>query len=162
MRLYLVRHGEAVSKDRDPARPLTDAGAARARRIGRFLRDAGVDVGEIRYSTKLRARQTAELVADAMGLGALLREVAGLEPEAGVDELADALAQESTDVMLVGHLPHLARLASLLVAGDPDREAFAFEDCGVLCLGRAGTGTSARWAVRWMVVPSLFERSPPE
>ncbi len=157
MKLYLVRHGEAASKQEDPARPLTEAGARRVRRIGRFLRSAGVDVGEIRHSTKLRARQTAELIAETMGLGALLREVPGLEPEAEVDRLAESLAAESGDVMLVGHLPHLDRLASLLVAGDADRGAFAFEECGVVCLGRAESGARARWTVRWMVVPSVLE-----
>ena len=44
MRLYLVRHGDAVSSDLDPARPLSAAGRAEAARMARFLAEAGVRV----------------------------------------------------------------------------------------------------------------------
>jgi phosphohistidine phosphatase len=158
--LYLVRHGEAVPKHWDPARPLTRIGAARARRIARFLGRAGLNVAEIRHSTKLRARQTAEIIAQEAGLSAPVREVAGLEPEAEVGDLAATLSGASSGLMLVGHLPHLSRLTSMLVTGDADLEAFVFEDCSVLCLQKVEGAEGAGWTVRWMLAPSLLSDTP--
>jgi phosphohistidine phosphatase len=56
--------------------------------------------------------------------------------------------------MLVGHLPHLSRLAALLLAGDPERETVAFRNAGVVCL----EGQGGRFAVRWILTPELVAR----
>jgi probable phosphoglycerate mutase len=72
-RLLLVRHGESIwnaegrwQGSADP--PLSDAGRDQARALAEFLRDAGVDV--IVTSDLDRARETAQIVADALGLPA--------------------------------------------------------------------------------------------
>jgi phosphohistidine phosphatase len=56
------------------------------------------------------------------------------------------------DVMLVGHLPHLQRLAGLLICSDSECEAVHFRNGGVLCLERRKTG----WSVLWQINPTLF------
>ncbi|MDJ0848388.1 MAG: histidine phosphatase family protein [Myxococcota bacterium] len=61
MRVYLVQHGLAKSKDLDPARPLTDAGRDEAERVARAVAAAGVDPALILHSGKSRAEQTAEI-----------------------------------------------------------------------------------------------------
>ncbi len=160
MKLYLVRHGKAESKERNPNRPLTDEGVETARRLGAFLRKTGqIAVGSIQHSTKLRARQTAEILAESAGLGAPPTQVPNLEPLADVEELAGSLSRASTDLLLVGHLPHLNRLASRLVTGDAEGEAFSFAECGIVCLGRSpGGGDTSRdpkWSVFWMLDPNL-------
>jgi len=159
--LYLVRHGAAVPKEQDPERPLAPAGVALARRVAAFLAHSGrVAVAEIRHSTKLRARQTAEIMAEVGGLSVPISEVANLEPLADVGDLASALSRSTIDLMLVGHLPHLSRLATALVAGDPDRDAFSFPECGVLHLHRRPAGGHSEgnevWAVVWMIDPGLL------
>lgn len=53
--------------------------------------------------------------------------------------------------MLVGHMPFLARLAGLLVAGNPETEVVRFQNGGIVCL----EGEGGRWRVRWAVVPDL-------
>ncbi len=87
-----------------------------------------------------------------------MSEVPNLEPLADVDELAESLSRSTTDLMLVGHLPHLDRLASRLVAGDAEREVFAFPECGVLCLrGRpGGAPATGAWTVQWMLDPAML------
>lgn len=157
MRLYLVRHGEATSKEEDPDRPLTEAGAREVREVAGFLFGSGdCDVAEIRHSTKLRARQTAEILAEQGGDATRFREVAGLEPMADVTELADELTVAEGDIMLVGHLPHLDRLASRLVAGSADKSAFEFDAASVLCLSRHNGQNGANWTVEWMLTPRLL------
>lgn len=161
MRLYLVRHGEAARKAPGPERPLTEAGRESVRRVGAFLgRGRLASVGEVRHSGKLRARQTAEIIAESSGLAASIRAAPNLEPQADVSPLVAELGRAEEDLMLVGHLPHLSRLASALVGAAPDLEAFEFEAGAVLCLHKtesgAPSGVGEDWVVAWMVVPSLL------
>lgn len=162
MRVCLVRHGEAKSEQEDPARPLTKAGAATVRRVAGFLKASGaVSIVEIRHSTKVRAKQTAEHFAGALGLTVPIREVPDLEPLDDVSVITDALNAETRDLAIVGHMPHLSRLASRLAFGDATLEAFAFPPAGVLCLERTNAGGRdpqgpGRWTVAWMMVPALL------
>lgn len=159
MNIYLVRHGAALAKEEHPERPLSPEGEQTARRVATVLGGSEVDsVGGIHHSTKLRARQTAELLAEGLALESLVTEVPNLEPLDDVSELAEALARVGSDLMLVGHLPHLNRLASRLVTGEAAASAFDFPECGVLCLRRKGDNEAGggRWAVHWMLDPVLL------
>jgi phosphohistidine phosphatase len=54
-------------------------------------------------------------------------------------------------LMLVGHLPHLSRLASLLLVGDPGREIIRFRNGAIVCLVQA----EGRWLLQWVLTPEL-------
>jgi phosphohistidine phosphatase len=54
------------------------------------------------------------------------------------------------DTVLVGHLPHLGSLASLLLCGDKEKNVIDFKMGGVVCLKRLNDG---KWSVEWMIVP---------
>jgi phosphohistidine phosphatase len=148
MTLYLVRHGIAADlppggRGGDDARELTPRGIARTRTAARgFVRLFGA-VDAVASSPLPRARRTVELFAAALKLKAppaLARELA---PGAGAVETAAWLArQEAESLLVVGHMPHLANVASLLLAG---REGLAleFRKAGVCALafdGRAAAG----------------------
>jgi phosphohistidine phosphatase len=155
--LYLVRHAHATPEEIDPERPLSQDGVDNARRVARFLKQCDVvSVAEIRHSTKLRARQTAEILATDGALGAPLVEVNGLEPMADVNAAILALQSVSHDLMLVGHLPYLDRLASGLVAHQPNLAGFSFGECSILHLCREEGGPREVWRVAWMLSPSLL------
>ena len=64
MRLYLVRHGDALSDSEDPKRPLSETGIEEAKKTGEFLKKAGEKPLKIIHSTKLRAKQTGEIIAE--------------------------------------------------------------------------------------------------
>ncbi len=158
MKLYVVRHGSAMSNEQDAERPLTPSGLKEVRRVGAYLKRAQlVTASEIQHSTKLRARQTARALAETIGLGVPVTQVPNLEPLSAVADLAGALSGTRADLMLVGHLPHLNRLASLLVAGDADGELFSFSECGVILLRRreGGARNQVVWTVEWMFGPEL-------
>ncbi len=57
------------------------------------------------------------------------------------------------DILLVGHLPYLGRLATLLMGGDKERSVINFQMGGVVRLRRMAAG---QWAVDWMVVPEIM------
>jgi len=137
MRAYLVRHGEAKREDVDPERHLTDRGAEEVRRIATEAVD-GLDArpARILHSGKARARQTAEIWGGLVG--ADVAQADGLSPNDDPATWASRLEGEADGLMLVGHLPHLERLAGLLVTGDADRPVAGFPAGGLVCLERTG------------------------
>lgn len=151
MRLYLMRHGEAEEPAVDPERPLTERGREQVRRVTEIV--AGMEGGlrTLRHSGKLRARQTADIVARRLEPARGPEESAGLAPEDDPADLLAGLPPEDSPALLVGHLPFLARLASLLLLGDPGRPLVELPCAGTLCLERRGV-----WRLRWLVTPELL------
>jgi phosphohistidine phosphatase len=151
MQLYLVQHGESRPKEEDPERSLSENGAARVRKMAARASALGVRVFEIWHSDKKRAIQTAVVFAAA--LGAPQREREGLAPNDDVGPLARELASRSDDLLVVGHLPHLARLASVLLTGRED-PLVTFQYGGIVRLDRSDEG---RWSLRWILPPEVVE-----
>ncbi|WP_010539889.1 histidine phosphatase family protein [Dietzia alimentaria] len=73
-RLHLVRHGQTPSNVAGaldtalPGAPLTELGRDQARTVGAQLADSGISPSVIMSSRADRARETAGLIAEAMGL----------------------------------------------------------------------------------------------
>lgn len=152
MKLYLVQHGDALEKTANPDRPLSASGRAAVEAVGRMLSHAGITVPTIGHSGKTRARQTAELLAEAVDAGEPLQERKDLSPNDPVEIVRQTLRYAETDIMLVGHLPFMGKLASLLLTGDEYADVLAFQKGGVACLERQD---EVRWHLAWMVVPEL-------
>ena len=146
---YLVQHGEAEPKSIDPARPLTTRGRQEVEQVAAFAARLGLEVGQIRHSGKRRAEQTAAILGEVISPPGGVVAVPGLSPKDDVRPIAEALARKSQPVMLVGHLPFLARLAGLLVTDDPDRAVVQFRNAGIVCL----TLEEGRWLVTWILTP---------
>jgi phosphohistidine phosphatase len=152
MRLYLVQHGQAKSKDEDPDRHLTDGGFRDVGKVAEFLGTSGLAVTAVWHSGKTRASETAAILAHALGVEAV-HERKGLAPNDPVAPVRDEVAGAEGDLMIVGHLPSVAKLASLLVAGSDSAGAVSFRNAGVVCLERAEDGS---WGLLWSVVPELL------
>jgi phosphohistidine phosphatase len=137
--VYLVRHGEANSKDVDPERHLSGRGADQVRQIATdAVSDLGVRPALVVHSGNARARETAEIWSGL--IGADTAEGDGLAPNDDPSIWATRLEAEADDVMLVGHLPHLERLVGLLVTGDADAAVAGFPAGGLVGLERTGDG----------------------
>ncbi len=155
MRVYIARHGHAVASEQDSKRPLSEQGRRDVQRMASFLARAQVRVARVVHSGKTRAAQTALLLAEVIGPGRLVEEMSmGLNPEDDPSHAAKAIAGWNEDVMLVGHLPHLGRLVSLLIAGDGDRSVVDFSTGAVACLERGDNGSG--WRLCWMLEPKLL------
>lgn len=150
MKLYLVQHAEAKSEEEDPKRPLTDKGREEARRVAALLARAGVRVDRIVHSGKLRAQQTAEIFAEALKPPRDVERAEALEPLADPRVWVEKLAEVDEDVMIVGHLPHLSKLAGLLLTGSEGAEPVKFRKGGAVCLER---GEGGKWSLLWAVWP---------
>jgi phosphohistidine phosphatase len=154
MELYLVQHGEAKPEAEDPERPLTERGADAVRRMAAWAAQVGVRVPQIRHSGRRRAEQTAALLAERLNPANGVIVVEGLKPNDDVRPVAEAFQAEHGPVMLVGHLPFLNRLASLLVVENPQAGIIHFQMAGIVCLSQ-GNG---KWAVNWVMPPELLDR----
>lgn len=154
MQVYLIQHAESKSKEEDLQRPLTDEGSRNIRRVAEYARDhLRIEVREILHSGKLRAAQTAEILAGRLNPPEGIKAVDGLDPMADPAIWARRIDGINDDMMLVGHLPHLARLAALLLCGDEDSNVIAFQNAGIVNLTRdAGSG----WKLLWIVAPSII------
>jgi len=153
MRIYLVRHGEAVSKDLDPERPLSDAGQESIQKIRAFFAPLQLKVKEIWHSEKLRARETAEILSAAIIPQKGLIPMEGLAPNSPVSPIRKKIDESSQDLMIIGHLPFMENLASLLLTGEESQGALFFPEGGIACLEKEG---ESPWRVLWFLDPHLI------
>jgi phosphohistidine phosphatase len=153
VQVYLVQHGVAVSEEEDPARPLSPAGRDEVERVARAAAARGVRPAEIVHSGKARAAETAEILALHLKPSGGVRAVEGLDPGDKPRRARKRIEKADEPVMLVGHLPHLDRLASLLLTGSDEGGIVAFRKGGIVCLERSEDGES--FAVAWALTPEL-------
>ncbi len=100
--LYLVRHGEAMSAEEDPGRPLSDRGRREVERVARAVSGRCPSLERIAHSGKLRAQQTAEIMAEHLKPCDGVSSLPGLAPNDD-PEVARGLAEGATGpTMLVG------------------------------------------------------------
>jgi len=153
MKLYLAQHGDAMSKEEDPGRPLSERGEQDVRSMSSRLGDAGIQVTRVWHSGKLRAEQTAEILAKKILSGRKTECIKGLAPNDPVAEFASDADVWDEDMLVVGHLPFISRLVSLLMVGDVQHELVCFSPGSVVCLER---GDADRWIIAWMLRPEFF------
>lgn len=152
MRLYLVRHATAKDAAPDGIRPLNGKGRKETRRCARALKRLKVKGVEIWHSPLLRAAQTATRLAAALGSKRKVYERDSLAPAASADGLAPVLERQEDDLMLVGHQPHLGRLASALLSRSAGADFVDLPKGGAACLERGQSG----WILRWMIAPDAL------
>ncbi len=152
MKLYLVQHAEALSKDENPERPLSQKGVVDTANMAAFLQGAGVMVDEVIHSGKARAEQTANILSKAVWLGQPAIEVEGLKPNDSTDHLLHAAETSGGDIMAVGHLPFMDKMVARALTGQEDGISTSFEPGSVVCLERGEDG----WQLNWMQRPSML------
>jgi phosphohistidine phosphatase len=153
--LYLLRHAHAGNPDAwtgdDAERPLSSKGRGQADRLARFLASAGVKVDSIVTSPKVRARQTAEPVATALGVHYITdpRLASGLDEGLVEQIVADAGGDR---VMLVGHDPDFSDVAASLVGA----EYLALKKGALAKLDATRPLKPSGALLRWLLPPDLI------
>jgi len=116
VKLYLIRHGEAVSGAPDDMdRPLTERGQQRAVRAANWLSNNVKGPVSLWASPYLRTQQTAAPIAKALAVDVVEHHC--LTPDMTPQKVVDELVNEQQNIILVTHLPLVGRLASLLIEG---------------------------------------------
>ena len=137
MKLYLMQHALAYPAAEKLEKPLNPAGINQAKAAAKGVRRLGLSFDLIITSPKRRAQQTAALIAERIRYpySDILSSEAML-PSSPPQELLDLLQKEATDsnILVVGHMPHLANLASTLMQGGE----LLFENTGLTCFDFSG------------------------
>jgi len=126
MNLFILRHGLAVEPDtrhfaKDSDRPLTAKGKKKVSEVAQAMLALELSFDRILTSPYVRARETAEIVADAFQARKKLELLDCLTPGGSIEKLIKCLAESDgavENVLLVGHEPFLSRLISFLLFGD--------------------------------------------
>ena len=152
MALYLVQHGQSLPKDIDPDKGLSEEGRATVRRIAEVAKSYGVPVTCILHSGKKRARETAEIFEGALAPAEGLHAKTGLNPLDDVTAMAGVIGSKE-NLMLVGHLPFMAKLCAWLVTGDTETPVFQFQNGGIVCL--KPSSEKKGWVIAWALMPEI-------
>lgn len=141
---------EAKSETEDPQRGLSEKGLSDIRKIASYLSKINIHAEEIFHNGKLRAKQTAQVLAEALKIKSSQSE--GLAPLDEPEIWSNRLRDIDKSIILVDHLPHLGRLASLLLCGDKKGNVISFKNAGVVCLKK----TDEVWSLNWMIIPKII------
>ena len=160
MDLYILRHGIAVEPgtpgyEDDADRPLTPGGQRKLGQIADAMEALDLSFDRIISSPYVRARETAEIVAEALGADKTLELSDTLTPGGSVKrlvELLNRLEPSPKSVLLVGHEPYLSGLISLLVSG---KETFGvvMKKGGLCKLTTESLKHGRCAALQWLVTP---------
>ncbi len=154
MRLYLVQHGLAMNKEEDPDRPLNEQGWAGTKKTATLISAVGnVKPTKIIHSGKTRAKQTAEMIGEHLELSGKVEQVDGMAPLDEPTIWAEKINDMKDDIMLVGHLPHLAKLTAHLLTKNENKTIVEFQNSGIACLERDEENV---WVLKWMMVPEVL------
>ncbi len=135
MKIYILRHGEAKDESEDIKRPLSEKGETDIHKIGNFMKRTGIKVEKMYHSTKLRAKQTAEILAQYIEIKDGLKEVNYLEPNSDVNIFYNKIFLEETgDFVIVGHLPYLSIFVAKLLTGNENKKIIEFKSGSLLCV----------------------------
>jgi phosphohistidine phosphatase len=159
--LMLLRHaiaddGSATGRDED--RRLTGEGKRKLREVVAGMRALELPVERVFTSPLRRAVETAEIVAQAYDLE--IDETPSLAPGNGADAVVNALAdaRNAKGIVLVGHEPDLAALASTLLTGTPGLVHMAFRKAGLAGIAVASLPPRSAGALEFFLMPAALRR----
>jgi phosphohistidine phosphatase len=157
MQIYFLRHanaGEAkLSPTKDEQRPLDKLGIEQCHIVGRALAALKVELDAVISSPLIRARQTASIVAEAIGHKEKIVTDDALRPEASFEQFEQLLARHGgkETIMIVGHRPSQTEFLNRLVA-DADSERIDFKK-GTIARVDKDDGRAA--VLKWIMPPKV-------
>ena len=153
MKLYIMRHGQARPMTQDPQRGLTEIGQADCLRMADFLKKQSISVAEVCHSNKLRAIQTAKIMAEKICPSDNIGERDGLTPDSSPMVLAKRIMNFSQDTLLVSHLPLVSYVLSNLLNLTQNECVANFEPASIACLQRVD---QYHWQLDWLLSAALL------
>ena len=145
---YFVQHGIALAKDIDETRPLSDAGAAEVDKVASTLKSNNIAISKIVHSGKLRALQTASIIAQVLEIN-IISEQKGMNPNDVPEKLIEKITEDA--VMYVGHLPNIQNVVSNLVTKGKSNNIIKFQNVAVACVEINEDESH----IKWFITPQL-------
>ena len=161
MQLLVIRHAIAVEPEEaakeklsDAERPLTKDGRRKMKDAVRGLSRVVKRIDLLASSGLVRARQTAEIVAEAFD-GMKIATAEELRPGKPVKAVLTWLQGQKADatIAVVGHEPQLGMLISFLLAGDRKRSFVEVRKGSATLLGFPEQVKAGGAVLQWMLKP---------
>lgn len=164
MRVILFRHGPAGRRDAarwpdDSERPVTKRGLERTARAAAGLRHFLEGESRVFTSPLARARQSADLVGESAAPDAPVEVLEALAPGSAYRETLRRLADldAGATAVLVGHEPHLGKLAGVLLFGAPATN-LALKKAGACVIDFVGPVTPGTGRLHAFLSPRMLRR----
>ena len=151
MKLYLMRHGDALSSQQDPERGLSERGKDNIVKIAKHVQQQKITFEHIYHSEKKRAKQTAEIMAEIISPEIKINVLQDITPTDDPILVFDEINSWDEDTLVTSHLPFIPNLISLLTGQDAFLTSISFETGTIVCLEKQ-SGT--RWKINWTTSPS--------
>ncbi len=151
LNLYILQHGDAVPKDIDPERPLSEQGVRDIRILAMHMKNMDIRLGKLFHSGKRRAEQSAGLIAEALSPEIEPVQADGLNPNDDPSVIVSDIEQINENVLIASHMPFVSRLCSTLLTGATEAE-FASIPGTLICLER----TDGKWRLAFMLRPDFL------
>jgi phosphohistidine phosphatase len=164
MDLYIVRHAIAVERGDsaypwDDDRPLTPEGIHKFRLAARGLERLDIRPERILSSPLIRARQTAEILRDAVSPDLEIEIAQALRPGTDFSETLGAVVTTgSRSVAVVGHEPHLSGFTSFLLTGPKGGASMLLKKGAVACVNFTVEPAPGLGSLQWLVQPGVLRR----
>jgi phosphohistidine phosphatase len=156
MRLFFLRHGiaedNADGRKNDAERELTPEGIAKMRTAAKVIRALGIQPAAIYSSPRVRARQTAEIVAEALRREVQIRESLNFNFSAAAIPARIAGHTAQDDILLVGHEPTFSLTIEALIGGG----AVEMKKGGLARVDLTSTQPPFGVLV-WLIAPRVFD-----
>lgn len=147
MKLYLMRHGEAASKEQDPAQGLSPQGRQAIMAFADKMAQRNIKPVQLFHSEKTRAKQTAEIMLASLSAETTVTQLAGICPNDPADALLPVLDRWQVDTLLVSHLPFIPNLLALLIG---EMKEIVLVPGTLICLER---DQHKAWHYQWQDSP---------
>ena len=153
MKIYLVRHGQALDEKLDPLQHLSEKGKSDAKKTADFLKRFRIKIEGIISSQKIRAIETAEIFASVLLPAVKVEQITGISPNDSAEAFLKNFKFNAKEIMLVGHLPFLSTLTSLMLSRELNRVKILYPTCSVVCLEQKGSDV---WQLAFAINPELL------
>ncbi len=150
MPLYLAQHGKSYTKEESIERGLSEEGRFKTEQMAKNLDRNKIKISKILHSGKNRAIQTAEIFSAYLNPQGGIKKESGINPNDDVTEFARTIKNHE-DTLIVGHLPFLEKLASLLITDDCSIKTVEFQNSCVLCLDYRIDCN--KWIIKFLQIP---------
>jgi phosphohistidine phosphatase len=145
-----MRHGEAARSESDQPTSLTPQGRSDVGRMAHHLADRRITADILWHSPKTRAIQTGEILLKSLATPrTIVQEKEDLSPNGDFQNIfRELIAQKANHLFIIGHLPSLGDLASLILEGVEHSSPLIFAPAGMTVLERNG-----QWKWLWDLNP---------
>lgn len=157
MLLALMRHGaynDSVTTLQDTDRTLTEQGKKDTIFVGGMMFEKGLHPNKIISSSLIRARQTADIMAEMLSYTDTIEVTDDILPSATMQEMYETVLRYAAveQLLMVGHMPSMGALAHALIS-NTERVSTAMEKSEAIGIGLRLEAERLRGPMLWRISP---------